>query len=111
MNHTIKSKDEFDKIVRDELAVLFYFSTPTCNVCQALKPKINDAFEKNFPKIKRYFIDSLATPDIPATLGIFSVPTILVYFDSKEFVRESRNLSVDAFIQKTKRAYDLIFEQ
>ncbi len=108
MKTDILSIDEVKQIIREEIGVLFYFSTPTCNVCHALKPKISEAFEENFPQIKQYFIDSSITPEIPASFNIFSVPTILVFLDGKEFARESRNVSVTQLIAKIDRPYSIM---
>ncbi len=108
MKNDILSIEEVTQIIREEIGVLFYFSTPTCNVCHALKPKISQSFEENFPQIKQYFIDSSITPEIPAHFNIFSVPTILVFLDGKEFARESRNVSVGQLVEKIERPYSMM---
>ncbi len=102
------SLSDVEQIIKSELGVLLYFSTPTCNVCKALKPKITKAFDENFPLIKQYFIDSSISPDIPASMQIFSVPTIVVFLDGKEFARESRNVSIPQLIEKIKRPYEIM---
>ena len=108
MNDHIHSQEEIDKLINSELGVLLYFSTPTCNVCHALKPKIIEAFDTHFPVIKQQFIDSSLSPEIPAALGIFSVPTIVVFLDGKEFARESRNVSVGELVKKIARPYEMM---
>jgi len=108
MNEQHFTVEEIENIVKGELGVLLYFSTPTCNVCHALKPKIIEAFNEHFPEIKQHFIDASLSPEIPASMGIFSVPTIVVFLDSKEFARESRNVSVGALIQKIARPYEMM---
>ena len=102
------TQEEVENLIKQELGVLLYFSTPTCNVCHALKPKIIEAFNENFPEIKQHFIDASLSPEIPASMGIFSVPTIVVYLDGKEFTRESRNISVGELIQKITRPYEMM---
>jgi thioredoxin-like negative regulator of GroEL len=108
MNEEITTLEELQELIQKEIGVLVYFSTPTCNVCHALKPKIASEFEKNFPKIKQVFIDSSITPEIPAHFNIFSVPTILVFLDSKEFARESRNVSVPLLVGNIERVYKIL---
>jgi len=108
MIEKIFTQEELEETIKSEIGVLLYFSTPTCNVCKALKPKIEEEFDKNFPLIKQYFIDSSIQPDIPASLNIFSVPTIVLFLDGREFLRESRNVSVSQFVDKTKRVYELL---
>jgi thioredoxin-like negative regulator of GroEL len=104
----LKSLQEVEDLIRDELGVLLYFSTPTCNVCQALKPKIIEEFKKNFPLIKLAFIDSTILPEVSANYQVFSVPTMILFLDRKEFAREGRNVSVSVFVQKVKRVYEIM---
>jgi thioredoxin-like negative regulator of GroEL len=108
MNEDIVSLDELQELLSKEVGVLIYFSTPTCNVCHALKPKIASEFKNNFPKIKQVFIDSSLTPEIPAYFNIFSVPTILVFLDGREFARESRNVSVPVLVSNIQRVYKIL---
>ena len=35
-------------IIENDEAALFYFSTPTCNVCKVLKPKVKELIEEDF---------------------------------------------------------------
>jgi len=108
MNYEIITLEELQNLIKKEIGVLVYFSTPTCNVCHALKPKISQEFKSNFPKIKQVFIDSSVTPEIPAHFNIFSVPTILVFLDGKEFARESRNVSVPILVNNIQRVYKIL---
>ena len=100
LNNTIKNSD----------AIIIYFSGKNCQVCKVLQPKIEESIKQNFDKID--FV-AIKTEDYPVTcseLSIFSVPTILVYFDGKECGRYGRNISIAAFIQNLKRPYSLLFE-
>jgi thiol-disulfide isomerase/thioredoxin len=108
MDTTIISIDELNEKIKNEIGTLIYFSTPTCNVCKVLRPKIMEEFKKNFPEIGRYYIDSTISQDIPVQFGVFTVPTILVLLDGKEFARESRNCSVGGLIHKISRPYKIM---
>ncbi len=108
MNDELATLEELQELIQNQIGVLVYFSTPTCNVCHALKPKIAKEFEENFPKIKQVFIDSSLTPEIPAHFNIFSVPTILVFLDGREFARESRNVSVPVLVGNIQRVYKIL---
>jgi thioredoxin-like negative regulator of GroEL len=102
--------EDIQALISKEVGVLLYFSTPTCNVCHSLKPKIKEEFEQNFPLIKQIFIDSTETPEISAHFQVFSVPTILVFLDTKEFARESRNVSVPMLVSKIERVYKILMD-
>jgi len=89
--------------------VMLYFSGENCGVCEVLKPKIKYLFDSSFPKIKQHFIDASKHKDIAIKYGVFSVPTVLVFLDKKEFIRKSRNISIPQFEDQLKRAYDMFF--
>ena len=101
--------EDIEKTIQTEDAVFLYFSGNNCGVCKALQPKIKSSFTKNFPKIKQLFINADEYQKIAAHFSIFTIPSIVVYFDHKETKRESRHISVDQLIQSTKRPYELFF--
>jgi len=102
------SIETIEKRVKTELAVGLYFSAPTCNVCHALKPKLLTAFDANFSQLNVISIDISETPEIASHFGVFSIPTLLVYLDGKEFLRKSRHMSVDQVVAEIKRPYDIM---
>lgn len=106
----ILTKEEYYNFIRGHPAVLLYFSTLKCNVCKVLKPKLNLFIEKNFSKIITRFINTEYLPDIAAQNSIFTVPTIIIFFDGKEFIRVSRNFSFDEFHEKISRPYTMFFD-
>ncbi|MCU7837332.1 MAG: thioredoxin family protein [gamma proteobacterium symbiont of Taylorina sp.] len=97
-----------EKTIKESLAVMVYFSAPTCNVCHALKPKLIEALKKNF---KEFIVESVnisTEEDIAPHFGVFTVPTILIFLDGKEFLRKSRNMSVNEVVREIKRPYDIM---
>lgn len=105
----IKTSEEFENAIKDNEAALVYFSTPQCNVCKVLKPKIKDFLEENYPKIKMFYVDCEELKDVSAQNQIFAVPTIIVYLDGKEFIRKSRNINMSEFSSEIERPYNLYF--
>ena len=111
MNYNIITDEaEFDAIVKKELGVLFYFSRVTCNVGEALEPKVIKLLKDDFPKIPFYFVDMDKTPTIPARFSVFVEPTILVMFDGKETIRKSRIISIGELSDSIDRIYKLAFD-
>ena len=100
--------ENIENQLKSELAVGLYFSAPTCNVCHALKPKLLDAFTINFSQLNIISIDISDTPEIASHFGVFSIPTLLIYLDGKEFLRKSRHMSVDQVVAEIKRPYDMM---
>ena len=109
MIKTIQSKEEFETIMTDEPATLFYFSHAQCNVCKVLKPKIEAMRDAHFPNMGMVYVDTVQFPEITAQLSIFAVPTVLVYLDNREFIRKSRNMGIAELTQEIERPYHLMF--
>ncbi len=101
--------DELNKIIKNNDAVMIYFSGEFCGVCKVLQPKIKNAFSLELPKIKQIYIDADKYKQTAVEFGVFAVPTIIVYFDHKEQQRKSRNLSVGGFVSELQRPYGLFF--
>ena len=100
---------DFTNFLNENDAVLAYFSHEECNVCKVLKPKIIALLNEKFPKISFTYINIKETPEIPAQLSIFTVPTIVVFFEGKEFIRKSRSIGIDEIENSIKRPYELMF--
>jgi thioredoxin-like negative regulator of GroEL len=100
---------DIEQQIKQNDAVLLYFSGKNCGVCKALQPKIEISFENNFPKIKQIHISASDFPKVAAHFSIFTIPSVLVYFDEKEIRRESRHISVEQLVQNTQRSYDIFF--
>ncbi len=107
--YKVNSFDEFKHIINNTEAVLVYFSYEKCNVCKVLKPKIARFFKKKYPKIKMIYTDTVENPKIAGQNSVFNVPTVVVFFDRKEFFRKSRNISLNEINELIKRPYNLIF--
>jgi len=100
---------EVEQIIQSNDAVMLYFSGANCGVCKVLHPKIEKAFSQYYPLIKQIKIDVEQYPQIAGQFGVFALPTIVIYFDGKEFNRKSRNISVDGLLSEIKRPYELFF--
>ena len=101
--------DDLNAQIKSNDALLIYFSGEHCGVCKALKPKIFDAFTSRYPLIKQLEIKTEENIELVRQLGVFSLPTIIVYFDGAEFIKKERNISVDGLISEVKRPYDMFF--
>lgn len=106
---TIKTLSDFQGLVQKHKAVFFYLSTPECNVCKVLKPKVKEMLQEDFPQIQFYYVDLNESKEISGQLSVFSVPTIVVYFDGKETIRTSRNLHIEELREHIDRYYKMLF--
>ena len=102
--------EELQNIIRSEVGVLLYFSGEKCNVCHALRPKFKELFDKELPLIKQIYLDAHENAEISAHYQVFSVPTMIVFLDGREFVREGRAVSLHQMTEQLKRPYVLMTE-
>lgn len=102
--------EDVREIIDSSHAILVYLSTPDCNVCKVLKPKIRALIEDEFPYIDFLYVDCLSSPEVAAQFSVFTVPTILVYFQGKETIRKSRNVGIDELRRDVGRPYSLYFD-
>ncbi|MCW8839029.1 MAG: thioredoxin family protein [Thiovulaceae bacterium] len=100
--------ENIQKTIQENLAVMVYFSAPTCNVCHALKPKLLDAIDANFDDFKVESVDISVEEDIAPHFGVYAIPTVLIFLDGKEFLRKSRHMSVDEVVNEIKRPYEIM---
>jgi thioredoxin-like negative regulator of GroEL len=100
--------EELQNTIRTEVGVLLYFSGENCNVCHALRPKFKELFDNRFKEIKQIYLDAHENPKISAHYRVFSVPTMLIFLDSREFVREGRAVSLYQLAEKLQRPYNMI---
>jgi thioredoxin-like negative regulator of GroEL len=107
----IQSFEEFLKMKEEEPALLSYFSTESCNVCKVLKPKVAELLQTEFPKMKMVYIKSDVLPEVAAQNQVFAAPTILVFFEGREYIRKSRNIGVGELQREIDRPYSMIFSE
>ncbi|MEA2072595.1 MAG: thioredoxin family protein [Campylobacterota bacterium] len=100
--------ENIETMIQKNIAVMVYFSAPTCNVCHALKPKLLEELEKNFSEFKVESVDISVEEEIAPHFGVYAIPTVLIYLDGKEFVRKSRHMSVAEVVAEIKRPYEIM---
>jgi len=100
--------ENIEKTIKENMAVMLYFSAPTCNVCHALKPKLLEAIENNFEAFEIVSVDVSKEQNIAAHYSVFAIPTVLIFLDGREFVRKSRHMSIDEVIAEIKRPYEIM---
>lgn len=97
-----------EELIASKLGVMLYFSGESCNVCHALRPKVKELFDANFPLIEQVFLDAHENLEISMYFQVFSIPTLIVFLDGKEFIREGRNMSLAQLEEKLDRVYKIL---
>jgi thioredoxin 1 len=100
--------ENINQIIKENLAVMLYFSAPTCNVCHALKPKLLEAIDANFKEFEIVSVDVSQEQEVAAHFSVFAIPTVLVFLDGREFLRKSRHMSIDEVVREIQRPYEIM---
>ena len=102
------SLEELQNSIRTEVGVLVYLSGENCNVCHALRPKFKELFDTEFSLIKQIYLDAEENAEIAGYYQVLSVPTMLVFLDGRESVREGRSVSLYQLKERLKRPYGMM---
>lgn len=111
MDKELTQLDQLQNAIANDEALIAYFYSDHCAPCVSLRPKIKEMIEKHYPKMELYFINSEKHPEITSEFGIFSNPTLLVFFDRKEYLRKSKYVSIPEMRDGIDRLYDMMFSE
>jgi len=103
--------EQLNQEIRSQKGLLIYFSNETCSVCKVLKPRVNQIVGEAYPRMKRYYADMEKSPLIAGQFRIFTIPTILIFFEGREHARLSRNIGMHQVEEAIHRPYGLVFEE
>ncbi|MCF7801202.1 MAG: thioredoxin family protein [Candidatus Marinimicrobia bacterium] len=98
---------EFQATISQNELVLAYCSTPTCNVCQVLKPKVQELIT-TLGGWEFTYVNTVDSPEIAGQHLIFTVPTLLLFIQGREVKRFSRHFGVAELRVELERYLDLI---
>lgn len=73
---------------------LIIFSTDTCSVCHAVKPRLLQLADKYSIPVR--LVDTQSELEFASQLLVFTVPTVLLMLDGREISRESRFIDFTA---------------
>lgn len=110
MENELETLEQMDAVIQKETALILYFYNDHCAPCISLRPKVIQMAEEDFPEMKLAFINSEKHPELPAKFNVFSNPTILLFFEGREYRRESKYISISQLVDEISRPYSLIFE-
>ena len=88
---TLNDYKEIEQVLQKEF-VMILAKTHTCSACQT----IYDVLKRNVPNIENVEVYNVYIDDLDRLRGdhlIFSVPTVLIFSEGKELLRESRYIN------------------
>lgn len=106
----IHELENLQTLIKEEDALLLYFSNDMCSVCRVLKPKVSDLIRDEFPKVAMRYVDIDKSPMLAGQHRVFTIPTILVFIQGREQARLSRNIALHQVEDVLARPYSIIFD-
>lgn len=100
----IESKSHLTQLLESEEILVVYFSSVDCNVCHSVRPKLEALLSEVPVKIAQ--VESTKFVDIAGQHLVFAMPTVLIFQEGKEILRESRFID----FQKIERLMSLFFD-
>ncbi|RLD23118.1 MAG: thioredoxin [Bacteroidetes bacterium] len=95
--------------VDSQPAVLIYFKNDNCAPCWVLRPKVRELLEEFFPKVEMIVVDTVEQPEFAGEFHVFANPTLLVFFDGKEYIRKSKFVAIPELQAEINRLYEMVF--
>ncbi|MFX3625549.1 MAG: thioredoxin family protein [Ectobacillus sp.] len=88
---------------------LLFIKTESCGVCDAVLVQTEELLEQ-FPKLEGVLVSMKEVPEISAEYLVFTAPTLLVFVQGKEVMRESRFIVFEKFEYNLRRWYEAVTE-
>ena len=92
-------------------ATLLYIGGEHCSVCHALYPKVEAMLDEDFPLMELVPLEVTKDREKIAQLGVFTNPTVIIYFEGKEFFRKSRTFSIKELHGDIERPYSILIQK
>ena len=100
---------EVRELIVQKQGVVLYFKNDKCGPCMVLRPKVESLIKEEFPKMNFQIVDIVDTPILASEYNVFANPTILVFFEGKEYIRKSKYIGTLELAQEISRIYKMVF--
>lgn len=103
----LKVDEDLMRLISNAPVCVLQFGDESCPPCAALRGKL-ERWMKDHPEMAVRYIPIREFPMLSAQMGIFSVPTILVYIQGKLTARESGYFSLEQLLDRLQRTLALL---
>ena len=103
------TSEELKNVLDENPLTVLYFSTPSCNVCKVLRPKVESLLAEEPPWHFQY-MNTEESMEIAGQHLIFAVPTILLMAEGREIARLSRHFGMSE-LETPVRRYAQLFNE
>jgi len=100
--------NDLNLLIETKKGVVLYFKNDVCPPCLALRPKVEGLINSKFDELDFQIIDTVNYPELSNHFNVFSNPTILVFFEGKEYIRKSKYVSITELEKEISRLYEMV---
>lgn len=105
--NNLNSINDIKDFIKENKFVMLYFSSEGCNVCDDILPRLKELLKKH-SKIVNGQVEIQNMPSVASVFGVFTIPTIIIYLEGKEIVRQSRYINFLELKEKIKRFSEFV---
>ncbi|WP_294945964.1 co-chaperone YbbN [Sulfurivirga sp.] len=98
-----------EELIQQEEALFVLFGGAHCNVCHAIRPRLEAMVAERFPRMRFVYVDCEAVTDVCAQHGVFSLPVARAWFAGQKAGEWVRAFSLAEVGQALARPYALMF--
>lgn len=106
--NSLNSKEDLLKLIDTSDLLLCFFAGRCFWGSDDLLGKVDNMLS-NYPKVKSIKINIDESPSLCAEFSVFIAPTILLFTQGKETLRESRFIVINELDKNINRYYNLMF--
>ena len=85
----IVTDESFDRVLDSHKLVLIDFWAEWCGPCKMLTPILEELSKELVGKVKIVKMDIEQNPNIPSSLGIRAIPTMILFKDGKQLATKT----------------------
>ncbi|UTW65789.1 thioredoxin family protein [bacterium SCSIO 12643] len=101
--------EELKEKIAQTPGLVLYFKNDMCSPCMALRPKVEELVQLQFPKMEFLIVDTVEQPLLSSAYNVYANPTILVFFEGREYIRKSKYIGTSELEQEIDRLYRMVF--
>ncbi|MNH98456.1 Thioredoxin [compost metagenome] len=105
--HELTSMDRVEAFLEKHKLNFLYISRPECSVCHAILPKLRELLD-HYPQIYLGHINANQVEEVAAKFLVFTVPTLLLMVEKKEYIRSDRFVRFDQLAEQIEQVYELV---
>ncbi|MER2227076.1 MAG: thioredoxin family protein [Carnobacterium sp.] len=93
------SMDQVIQFINENPLAFVYISREDCGICHAVQPQVQSML-KEFPSIRPIQVNADTIPEVASQFTVFTVPSLLLFSERKEVIREARFVVMDELHKK-----------